>query len=89
MQSREYKYDRHAFDLKARLMPEKYAKAGTSAGACGSISIGSKTNTIVVLAYGCFELSLFHRPTQMKKVEALFLSPHWFLHLSMSYSSWK
>jgi ubiquitin-conjugating enzyme E2 T len=49
VQSREYKYNRQAFDQKARSMTEKYAKAGASGNACGSQSnqIHSKTSTVL------------------------------------------
>uniref|UniRef100_A0A2N9FY81 E2 ubiquitin-conjugating enzyme n=1 Tax=Fagus sylvatica TaxID=28930 RepID=A0A2N9FY81_FAGSY len=43
--SREYKYNRQAFDQKARSMTEKYAKAGASGSACGSQSIQAYSNT--------------------------------------------
>ncbi|KAL4653869.1 hypothetical protein ACB092_01G337300 [Castanea dentata] len=43
--SREYKYNRQAFDQKARSMTEKYAKVGVSGNACSSQSIPTNSNT--------------------------------------------
>ncbi|KAK7848016.1 putative ubiquitin-conjugating enzyme e2 37 [Quercus suber] len=43
--SREYKYNRQAFDQKARSMTEKYARVGVSGNACSSQSIPTNTNT--------------------------------------------
>ncbi|XP_059432881.1 uncharacterized protein LOC132166129 [Corylus avellana] len=52
--SREYKYNRQAFDQKARSMTEKYAKAGAGGNACSSQSnqIHSKTTTMEVNTAG-------------------------------------
>lgn len=49
MQSKEYKYDRQAFDQKARSMTEKYAKAGASGNSSNQI-IQTNTNPSMVLA---------------------------------------
>lgn len=49
MQSREYKYNKQAFDQKARSMTEKYAKAGASRNSSGSQSIQTNSNTSMVL----------------------------------------
>ncbi|KAG7984301.1 hypothetical protein I3843_04G153100 [Carya illinoinensis] len=43
--SREYKYNRQAFDQKARSMTEKYAKAGARRNSSGSQSIQTNSNT--------------------------------------------
>ncbi|XWS26860.1 hypothetical protein CRYUN_Cryun26dG0066700 [Craigia yunnanensis] len=43
MQSREYKYNRQAFDHKARSMTEKYAKAGAGESSCSNQC--TETNT--------------------------------------------
>lgn len=52
MQSKEYKYDRQAFDQKARSMTEKYAKAGASGNSSTSSNqiIQTNTNPSMVLA---------------------------------------
>jgi ubiquitin-conjugating enzyme E2 T len=49
VQSKEYKYNRQAFDQKARSMTEKYAKAGASGNACSSQSNQIHSKTTMVL----------------------------------------
>lgn len=48
MQSKEYKYNRQAFDLKARSMTEKYARAGASENHSGNQHITSHSNVDMV-----------------------------------------
>jgi ubiquitin-conjugating enzyme E2 T len=49
VQSKEYKYNRQAFDQKARSMTEQYAKAGASGNACSSQSNQIHSKTTMVL----------------------------------------
>lgn len=49
LQSREYKYNRQAFDQKALSMTEKYAQPGASGKICGSqLTIQSQNLNMVI-----------------------------------------
>lgn len=48
VQSREYKYNRQAFDQKARAMTEKYAHPGASENIGGSGCVQSNSNPSMV-----------------------------------------
>lgn len=48
LQSREYKYNRQAFDQKARSMTEKYAQPGATGKICRSHLIESHSNSNMV-----------------------------------------
>lgn len=55
-QSREYKYNRQAFDQKARLMTEKYAKGGIEGSSSSPHVIQTNSNSSVVcLCIICLE----------------------------------
>lgn len=48
LQSREYKYNRQAFDQKARFMTEKYAEPGAIGKICGRHLTESHSNSNMV-----------------------------------------
>lgn len=54
MQSRDYKYNRQAFDQNARSMTEKYARAGETEGA------GSSHRTQAPAGRSTAQVSLWH-----------------------------
>lgn len=53
VQSKEYKYNRQAFDLKARSMTEKYARAEASENESGNQNIKSHSNLSMVKLRYC------------------------------------
>lgn len=55
LQSREYKYNRQAFDQKARSMTEKYAKAGAGKSSCSYQCTETKVDSTMVLALDLFD----------------------------------
>lgn len=69
MQSREYKYNRQAFDQKARSMTEKYAKAGARRNSSGSQSIQTNSNTSMVLVCSSLNCLSFCHPPPLTKFE--------------------
>ncbi|GMJ07438.1 hypothetical protein HRI_004413000 [Hibiscus trionum] len=50
--SREYKYNRQAFDHKARSMTEKYAKAGAGESSCSNQCTETRTDSTMVEVQG-------------------------------------
>ena len=59
MQSREYKYNRQAFDHKARSMTEKYARAGAGESSCSNQCTETNTDSLMVLTFDLLGFGLF------------------------------
>ncbi|KAH1057232.1 hypothetical protein J1N35_035297 [Gossypium stocksii] len=57
LQSREYKYNRQAFDQKARSMTEKYAKAGAGGSSCSYQCTETKVDSTMVEVQGLDQAS--------------------------------